>query len=59
MEHERVNDYLVCTAKDAKDLTRVVNEKIGDGWQPIGGVSVGNPNMLPVYGQAMVWPSPR
>ena len=52
--------YEIVTASNTHDLTKAVNNKIENGWEPIGGIN-GGPNSISRscvdFQQAMIKPS--
>jgi hypothetical protein len=47
-------EYDVATGEVLYDLIRAVNERIAQGWQPLGGVALGVYQGREVWAQAMV-----
>lgn len=52
-------EYTVVTAENHENLIRDVNRKIGEGWEPLGGVAFMNvpqarPQPCYILGQAMI-----
>ena len=66
MEDSKIIDYTVCSGSDGSALGQAVNDKISEGWEPLGAVAVAvssnGPNYEPpfevVYAQALVKKSP-
>ena len=53
----RVRQYTWASAFDAQEMARQVNKYIGQGWQPLGGISVAvrhDPNVQVLWSQALV-----
>ena len=50
----KVVDYIVVRRNNDNDLASAVKDKLKEGWQPFGGLSVAMVNRYESYNQAMV-----